>query len=90
MNEKKYFSHEDIRELIYEALQLPKNHEIVEQRPPSDVQGWDSLGWMKIIAAIERAANTTMPLDTFDDVISVADFYKMVLAEINGQRDLIE
>ena len=67
-------SHSKIFEIIRESLELPEDFVLADEERPAFIPGWDSLGWVKIIIAIEESADIEIPLDTLDDVVTIGEF----------------
>jgi acyl carrier protein len=71
-------SQEDTSVLIRKALELPDGFELAPERKIATVPGWDSIGWLNVICAIEEAAQKQVPIEALDDVHSLADLFALV------------
>ena len=67
-----------IEDLIRKALDLPGSFVLDSEIRPAFVPGWDSIGWLNVITAIEDDANMLIPLEALDDVVSLGDFYAVL------------
>jgi acyl carrier protein len=64
--------------VIANALQLPPTSPLQLDTRIADVPGWDSFGWIEVIAALEGHLNREVPFDRIDDVRTVGDILTMV------------
>ena len=71
-------SQEDASVLIRKALELPEGFELAPERKISSIPGWDSIGWLNVICAIEEASQKQVPIEALDDVHSLADLFAVV------------
>lgn len=67
-----------IETMIRDALELPDDFALDEELRPANVPGWDSLGWLAILAAAEQDLGTEIPLDALEDVSTLGDFYSVL------------
>jgi len=74
-----------IEDLIRETFFLPADTEINDSHGPGRLQGWDSLGLVNLMSAIESAYDVTIDMDEVIQVMSVADI-KAILKK-KGVRD---
>ena len=51
---------------------------ITFDRMISDIPGWDSLAWIRIITAIETDTGKLFPVDRIDDVRNVGDLLALM------------
>ncbi len=72
--------------MVHAALELPESYRLEPGTRIADVPGWDSLGWVSIITAVEAELDTELDIDRIDDVASMADLVRFV-QESAGARD---
>ena len=61
----------EIKKHIYNHFSLEKNFIFDNETRPSDVPGWDSLGWMSLIVSLESNYNVRYNFSIFDNVETV-------------------
>jgi acyl carrier protein len=71
-------SQEDASVLIRKTLELPDGFELTPERKIASVPGWDSIGWLNVICAIEEASQKQVPIEALDDVHTLADLFSLV------------
>ena len=71
-------SQEDASVLIRKALELPEGFELAPERKISSIPGWNSIGWLNVICAIEEASQKQVPIEALDDVHTLADLFSLV------------
>jgi acyl carrier protein len=71
-------SQEDASILIRKTLELPDGFELRPDRKISSVPGWDSIGWLNVICAIEEASQKQVAIEALDDVHTLADLFSLV------------
>lgn len=67
-----------IETIIRDALELPEHAELDGSLPPASIPGWDSLAWLRMIAAIEEALGKEIPLEALDDVTTIGEFVSVM------------
>ena len=73
-------SQQDASVLIRKALELPDGFELTPERKISSIPGWDSIGWLNVICAIDRR---TEPGGVLDDV-SIAVLAVLTKGDLDG------
>lgn len=67
-------SREEVYRLIAQVFSLPPDFAFEPKMRPASIPGWDSIGWMRMLLAVEEIANCEVPLELFDRVVTVDDF----------------
>lgn len=62
-----------IEDLIRETFFLPAGTEINDSHGPGRLEGWDSLGLVNLMSAIESTYDVTIDMDEVIQITSVAD-----------------
>lgn len=68
-----------LQAIFREELDLP-NLQISAQSTPDDVDGWDSLATIRIVAAVEREFDCEFDAAQIESVRSVSDLISMIAA----------
>jgi hypothetical protein len=68
-------SDKDFIGLIRSALTLPADFAFDGGTAPDSIPGWDSVGWLRIVAALDEALGFEVPLDVFDNVERLDDLF---------------
>lgn len=72
----------NIDEIICEALKLPKDFKLSDDMTYKDIENWDSLSQMELIATIEKEYNIEFD---FEDMISLNSIGK-IKEIVNNKR----
>ena len=67
-----------LEELIAETLRLNSDIPIVDSCGPGQLDGWDSLGHVSLIVAIESEYNISISLDEVMNIETVADIKRIL------------
>jgi acyl carrier protein len=68
-----------LQAIFREELDLP-NLQISPQTTPDDVDGWDSLATIRIVAAVEREFDREFEAAQIENISSVSDLISMLAA----------
>lgn len=68
----------EIHQVIRSALALPEDYPLADDNRPAFVPGWDSMGWLQVIAALEERGNAEVPLESLDDVVTIGEFCDVI------------
>ncbi|MBR0791445.1 acyl carrier protein [Bradyrhizobium manausense] len=68
-----------LQAIFREELDLP-NLQISPQSTPDDVDGWDSLATIRIVAAVEREFDREFEAAQIENIRSVGDLISMIAA----------
>lgn len=60
---------------VTSVLELPDGFDLRPETVIAGVPGWDSMGWIKVIAAIEDMSGREFPTENIEDVVTVEDLY---------------
>ena len=69
---------DDVESIVRKALGLPSTFVFKPGIRPAFVAGWDSVGWVKIIVAIENQLGKDLHLDIIDETVTVDDFFQAI------------
>ncbi len=69
---------DQIEAIIRQALELPDTYDLNEDLRPAFIPGWDSIGWINIITAIEGTLGKEVPFDALDNVSTLRDLYAVL------------
>jgi acyl carrier protein len=67
--------------LIRETLRLPPDAPIDDRLGPGQVEGWDSLGHVNLMLALQASYGITIELDEVMNLETVADIRKLLTAK---------
>lgn len=62
-----------LNEIIIETFSLSTNAEINEAHGPGDIQGWDSLGHVNLMNALERIYAISLDMEDMISIENVSD-----------------
>ena len=65
----------DVERIVAEVLQLDRE-DVSPDLQRDDVENWDSLGHLRIIAELEEQLQITIPIEDFGHIQRVGDFEK--------------
>jgi acyl carrier protein len=71
--------------LMRKVLALPESFELADNISPTQVPGWDSMGWLNLIMAIEQRLGTELPAAEIDRVFNIGDLYRLVSHVARGR-----
>ena len=72
----------NIEQIIFETLKLPKDFKLNDEMTYKDIDNWDSLSQMELIATIEKEYNIEFD---FEDMISLSSIGK-IKEIVNNKR----
>lgn len=68
-----------IEQLLRETLFLPESVHISDESGPGKLEGWDSLGHITFISAIENSFNVSFDMDEIIMIENLNDIKKLLL-----------
>lgn len=68
----------EILDIIRGALGIAEGVAIDPGQMPESVPGWDSVGWVGVIAAVEERFDILLPAEGLEAVMNVGDFCRLV------------
>ena len=71
-----------LKKLIADLFKCPVT-ELTDATGPGDIPGWDSLGHVMLMAAIQREFGQHVPVEDAIEVASIADL-EMILNRLQG------
>jgi len=64
---------DEAKDMIKEVFALPADFSFTDGLRPAAVPGWDSMGWLQLLTAIEERCGREVPMELFDRIITVQD-----------------
>ena len=75
----------NLNNIIRKSLKLPSDFEINNNHGPGEIEGWDSLGHVILINAIQKEFSISIDMDEMIEIENVSDIKKLL--EKNGVSD---
>ena len=67
-----------VLDLMRHTLRIPENFALAMNLSPVQVPGWDSLGWVNLIAGIENQFKVELQFDELEKVYNVGQLCELV------------
>ncbi len=75
-----------LEELLRDTLFLPDSVQITDEAGPGRLEGWDSLGHITLISAVENSFNVSFDMDEIIMIESLNDLKRLLL--LKGVKDI--
>lgn len=66
---------------LVEVFQLDPDYALSDDMGPSDVTGWDSLGWLTLLNAVESRYGIVLSLDEAAEIRTIGDLRRAIEAK---------
>lgn len=76
---------DDLHRCLVEVFRLAPDHPLSDDMGPSDVTGWDSLGWLALLNAVEARYGLTLTLDEAAATKRIGDLRRLIEAKTAGR-----
>lgn len=73
-----------LQHIIRDTFALPADLTLEDETALAAIPGWDSVGWVKVIHAVETEFAVELPLDELADVETLGDFLSIVERAADG------
>ena len=70
-----------LNQLIRDTFLLSEGTAFEDQHGPNEIAGWDSLGHVNLISALETKFQIAIPMDEMIGIASIGDIKKMLQAK---------
>ena len=76
---------EELYRIIKEVFNIEESVQIKKENGPGSLPGWDSLGHVNLMNAIESKYNISIDMDDMIQIESVSDIEKILIKNIDIQ-----
>ena len=75
---------DDTLALLRDVLQLPPDFQLTDGHSPTQVPGWDSVGWLNLLLAIEDRMGMPIPIEDLDKIFNFGDLCRVTRRMADG------